>query len=175
MTARAAAPREGFPPVGGRDAELLILGSFPGVASLERREYYGFGRNRFWPLMERLFGVRAAAPYERRIAELVGRRVALWDVLAACDREGSRDDRILLDTAVPNEVARFVARHRTIRTVALNGGAAHRLFRRFVLASLGNADRPPRVVALPSTSPLNARMDLRALERSWRRGLAEGR
>jgi TDG/mug DNA glycosylase family protein len=161
----------GFAPLGGPRSTLLILGSFPGVASLERREYYGFARNRFWPLMEQLFGVAASGGYPERCRALVASRVALWDVLASCEREGSRDDRIALESAVPNPVAAFLGRHRAIVTVALNGGLAHRAFKRWIQPTLGARAASVRVVALPSTSPLNARMDLRALERHWRRAI----
>lgn len=172
-SAPATRPQAGFAPVAGPRCTLLILGSFPGVASLERREYYGFRQNRFWPLMERLFGVDAALPYPRRTRALVARRVAVWDVLASCVRPGSRDDRIDHATIVANDVAGFLAAHPRIVTVACNGGTAARLLRRHAWPAVDDARRARlRVVALPSTSPLNARMTLRTLERHWHRGIA---
>jgi TDG/mug DNA glycosylase family protein len=168
-TSRALA---GFAPVAGPRCTLLILGSFPGVASLQRREYYGFRHNRFWPLMQRLFGVAATATYPRRLRALVAQRVALWDVLASCVRPGSRDDRIDPATIVTNDLAAFLASHPRIVTVACNGGTAARLFRRHAWPTIDDSIRVRlRVLALPSTSPLNARMTLRTLERRWRRGI----
>ena len=55
MTARTGAadtsPLSGFAPVLGPDTSILILGSFPGVASLAQAQYYAHPRNQFWRLV----------------------------------------------------------------------------------------------------------------------------
>ena len=138
----------GLSPVTGPVPLILILGSFPSVLSLERSEYYGNPKNRFWAVMEELFAIPAALPYPERTLRLTGERIALWDVLRGCTREGSADSRIR--NPVPNDIAGFVRAHPTIRLVALNGSTAGRLYHRF-------AELPgiPSVI-LPSTSPANA-------------------
>ena len=147
----------GLLPVAGNDPLVLILGSYPSVQSLAKHEYYGNPHNRFWTIMELIFGIDRALPYAIRTARLTGCRVALWDVLASCTREGSADATIR-DT-VPNDIAGFLASHPSIRCIALNGTAAGRYFAR-------EGCSVPAVV-LPSTSPANARLSLDEKTRIW--------
>jgi hypoxanthine-DNA glycosylase len=76
LPAPAAVPVDGarlhgLPPVLSRRTRLLVLGSFPGVASLQAGQYYAHPRNQLWPLLGSLWGVDLVAlPYRRRLAEL---------------------------------------------------------------------------------------------------------
>jgi TDG/mug DNA glycosylase family protein len=150
----------GLAPVTGSRPRVLILGSFPSVLSLERREYYGNPKNRFWAIMGELFPVPAVLPYPDRIALLTEQGVALWDVIRACERPGSADSRIR--NPVPNDIAGFVRAHPTLRLVALNGGTAGRLYHRFAEVP----DLP--AVTLPSTSPANAAVKFSEKVRAWK-------
>jgi double-stranded uracil-DNA glycosylase len=150
----------GLAPVTGPAPRILILGSFPSVLSLERREYYGNPKNRFWAIMEELFAVPAALPYPERIELLTQQGVALWDVVRACDRPGSADSRI--KNPVPNDIAGFAREHPTLRLVALNGSTAGRLYHRFAEVP-GLASVP-----LPSTSPAHAAMKFSEKVRAWK-------
>jgi TDG/mug DNA glycosylase family protein len=143
---------------------VLILGSFPSVLSLERREYYGNPKNRFWAIMEELCGVPATLPYPDRIALLPQHGIALWDVVRTCERPGSADSRI--KNPVPNDIAGFARAYPTLRLVALNGSTAGRLYHRFAEVP----DLPS--VTLPSTSPANAAVAFGEKVRRWREGLA---
>ena len=153
----------GLPPITGAEPSVLILGSFPSVLSLEKQEYYGNPRNRFWAVMEELFGVPASLPYPERQAKLTQHCVALWDVIRTCVRPGSADSRIR--QPVPNDIACFVRSHPSVRLVALNGRTAGSCYHRF-------AEVPglPSVV-LPSTSPANARVSYEDMVRVWERVL----
>lgn len=93
---RPATPRkQGLAPVLGRDARVLILGSFPGEASLAAQQYYAHPRNHFWPLVGAIVGEPLAnLPYRSRLAALRRHRVGLWDVIIACERRGSLDGAI---------------------------------------------------------------------------------
>jgi hypoxanthine-DNA glycosylase len=148
---------------------MVVLGSFPGVASLRAQQYYGHPRNHFWPILSALWGVDLVAqPYARRIAEIERRGLGLWDVYAACRREGSLDTAI--EDAVPNDLPRLLQAAPKLEAVAHNGGESAR-----AMASsraLGVA-----VYHLPSTSPANARWSFERKRAAWhavfaRHGLA---
>jgi hypoxanthine-DNA glycosylase len=153
---------EGFPPVVDDIAELLILGSFPGVQSLATRQYYGNPRNAFWPIISELFGFDPNAPYETRLAALQSHGVALWDVLHKCRRVGSSDARIDLKSLVVNDFSQLFARYRSIERVYFNGRAAERLFGRLVDIEVRVSYR-----LLPSTSPARAMRADQKLQ-AWR-------
>jgi hypoxanthine-DNA glycosylase len=72
------ARERGLPPVLAADTRVLILGSFPGRASLAAAQYYAHPRNHFWPLMDALLGeALAARPYGERLARLRARGIGL--------------------------------------------------------------------------------------------------
>lgn len=83
-----------FAPVIAPDCRLLILGSMPGQRSLQEQAYYAHPQNRFWPMMETLFGVAASLPYAERLQQLQAHGVGIWDVLNQCFRVGSLDSEI---------------------------------------------------------------------------------
>ena len=145
-----------FPPVASRDATVLVLGSMPGVASLEAQRYYAHPRNAFWPIMGELLGFDPTQPYRARLTALRRSGVALWDVLARCVRPGSLDSDIDPRSVEVNDFAGFLQRHRRIERVLCNGGAAHQLFRRRALPTLPAPLGELEVLQLPSTSPANA-------------------
>lgn len=151
---------QGLPPVIARDARLLILGSFPGTASLQARQYYGHPRNHFWPLLSAIWGVDLAArPYRSRLAELRRRGLGLWDVYASCRREGSLDQAI--EDAEFNDLASLRRRAPGLRLVAHNGGESARAMRR--IRELGLP-----VQRLPSSSPANASWSFERKLDAWR-------
>jgi len=142
---------QGLPPLLGVHTRLLVLGSFPGVASLRAQQYYGHPRNQFWKITATLLSPHAsdvlAMPYAERAQWLLGQGVGLWDVYAACEREGSLDANI--QNAQPNDFQSLRARCPALVAVAHNGGES------FKHAKLTRALGLP-VHRLPSTSPANA-------------------
>lgn len=150
------------------DCRVLVLGSMPGVASLQAAQYYAHPRNRFWPLMTRLLAVDGAG-YDQRLARLHAAGVGLWDVIGACARIGSLDAAIERASIVPNALPEYLARLGNLRAVACNGAEAHRLWQRWIGPRLPASAPALPVLALPSTSPANAGFSLERLEGEWRR------
>lgn len=163
-------PIHSFAPLAGAHARVLVLGSMPGTASLRAQQYYAHPRNAFWPIMGELLGFSPALPYCERTAALVHHRIALWDVLAACERPGSLDASIVPRSVVPNDFGAWLQRHAGIERICFNGATAERLFLRHALAQLPVARRI-RLVRLPSTSPAHAGMAYDDKLQAWRAAL----
>ena len=125
---------QGLPPVIAPDARLVVLGSFPGVASLAAQQYYGHPRNYLWPLLSALWDEDLVAlDYPARVDALRRHRVGLWDVYRACEREGSLDSAIR--KPVPNDLAQLRGLAPGLQAVAHNGAESGRS-RRLVHAML---------------------------------------
>ncbi len=162
---------ESFPPIAAARAHVLVLGSMPGVRSLEAGQYYAHPRNVFWPIVAAVLGFDPAAAYGTRVRALKAHGVALWDVLRRCDRDGSLDSAIVAGSIRVNDFRGFLARHRRVETVLCNGGTAFTKFERLVRPDLEAAGREVRVVRLPSTSPAYAGMSRERKLEIWRREL----
>ena len=151
---------EGLPPVVGPDTRLIVLGSFPGVASLKARAYYAHPRNQFWPLLSALLRTDfLGLPYGERLTAMVERGVGLWDVYRLCRRIGSLDSAIR--NAEFNDLPSLLERAPGLRGFAHNGGESARAMRR--TAGLGLS-----VWALPSSSPANASWSFERKLAAWR-------
>ena len=160
----AVAPRlTGLPPVVSDRTVLLILGSFPGAASLAAQQYYGHPRNHFWPILDAIWPASqrplATASYQDRIDWLLDHGLGLWDVYASCERQGSLDTAIR--HPVVNDFAALAARCPSLRAIAHNGGESFKHARH--TAGLGLA-----VHRLPSTSPANASWRFERKLAAWR-------
>lgn len=172
MRRRRAALSVGFPPIGDARAQLLVLGSLPGVKSLEMQQYYAQPYNAFWRIMGELFGAGPALPYSSRLERLRAHGVAVWDVLAAGEREGSLDASIVPTSIVVNDFDAFFERHRRIRLICFNGNTAAGLFRRKVSPGLAPAWVAIEQRVLPSTSPAYASLKFEQKLERWAAVLA---
>jgi len=139
-----------FPPIISDKCKVLLLGTMPGVESLRRQQYYGYRHNAFWRIIYALFGCEPEEEYEKRKAFLLEHNIAVWDVLKACEREGSSDSDI--KQPVPNDFKSLYHKYPSISSVCFNGGPAARFYRRFV-GETGEGDSPKAFYTLPSTSP----------------------
>jgi hypoxanthine-DNA glycosylase len=151
---------EGLPPIVDANTRLVVLGSFPGAASLRAQQYYGHPRNHFWPILAALWKIDLAlATYAQRLATAREHGLGLWDVYASCEREGSLDSAI--ENARPNDLASLLIRAPHLQAIAHNGGESARAMR--VTRALGLP-----VHRLPSTSPANASWRFDRKLAAWR-------
>lgn len=155
----------GLDPVLRPDTRILILGSFPGAQSLAAAQYYAHPRNQFWKLVGALVGEDLyALPYAQRLERLLAHRIGLWDVLGACEREGS------LDSAIRQPAANDFERLRTLcpqlDTVGFNGQASGKFAPQFAQAGY-------RTVVLPSSSPAHMAMTFEQKLAVWRQLVEE--
>lgn len=151
----------GLPPVVDGRTVVLVLGSFPGVASLQAQQYYGHPQNQFWRILSTLWPqhpLPARAAYAARCDWLLARGLGVWDVYASCERQGSLDTAIRV--AEVNDFAALARRCPRLAAVAHNGGESYKHARR--TAALGVP-----VHALPSTSPANASWSFERKLQAW--------
>jgi hypoxanthine-DNA glycosylase len=158
---------QGFAPIVGSGAKLLILGSLPSQMSLKSQQYYGNPQNKFWSIMGALFAAGPELPYSMRVDRLIACNVAVWDVLQSSVRPGSLDAAIDVSTAVANDFASFFARQPGIRLVCFNGKKASQLFARLVEPELDDSYSALRFANLPSTSPAHAAMSIDEKLERW--------
>ncbi len=134
-----------IPPVYGQNSSLLILGSFPSIASRKAGFYYHHPQNRFWRLISDLVGedIPTTIPFKK--AFLMKHHIALWDVIHSCDIQGSRDSSI--QNVVPNDLANLL-KLSSIQCIYANGHKAAQLYQKYCFESTGIP-----IIVLPSTSP----------------------
>ncbi len=164
-----------FPPVLPENPKILILGSMPGVKSLEAGQYYAHPKNVFWDIMGEVlcFPARESS-YGERIAALERNSVALWDMLELCERSGSLDSKIKSSSEKPNNVGALLAGSPSVRAVIFNGVKAERVFSLHTAPFLKNGvSKRLHLEKLPSTSPANARITRELKTALWRRAITK--
>ena len=153
----------GLPPLVSAQTRLLILGSFPGVASLASQQYYGHPQNQFWRILQAILPSSPISTgvdsYEKRSEWLLSKKLGLWDVYASCEREGSLDSKIRKPVA--NDFASLQQLCPGLEAIAHNGGESFKHARHTLLLGLP-------VYRLPSTSPANASWSFERKLAAWR-------
>jgi hypoxanthine-DNA glycosylase len=136
-----------FSPIINAASRVLILGSMPGIQSLEARQYYAHPQNQFWKIMGALFETEIPKEYDARTEFLLEHGIGVWDVVHSCCREGSLDTAIRHEDA--HDIEALFLQYPGIRFVGLNGAKAYNLFQKHI------GFRFPEISfrRLPSTSP----------------------
>ena len=148
-----------FPPLYNAQSKILILGSFPSVKSREQMFFYGHPQNRFWRVISSIYGEEVPQTIEEKKTLLMAHKIALWDVIASCDIEGSSDASIR--NAVANDLS-IILDHAEIQKIIVNGKTAEKYYLKYTADNIG---RP--AICLPSTSPANAAWNLEKLIKAW--------
>ena len=150
----------GFAPVVDENCRILILGSFPSVKSRENGFYYGHPSNRFWKVLAAVLEMDVPGTIEEKKVFLLSHHIALWDVIASCDIEGSADSTI--KNVVPNDFDAII-KNSKVKRIFVNGKTAEKYYNKYTKDKLGRA-----AVCLPSTSPANAAWSIERLVGAWR-------
>lgn len=153
-----------IPPVYDENSRILILGSFPSVKSRESEFFYGHPQNRFWPLIARLTGSNIPVTTKEKKDLLLKSRIALWDVAASCEIEGSSDSSIR--SVMANDITPILEKAE-IAAIFANGNKAAELYKRHIEPKLNI-----KAETLPSTSPANARMTIDDLYNVWNHAIS---
>ncbi len=151
--------RHTIPPIFDKNSKILILGSFPSVKSREVQFFYGHPQNRFWRVMSALLGCPVPTAVEEKTVMLRNNGIALWDVIAFCDIEGSDDASIR--NVIPNDLRR-ITEAADIRRIFTNGGTSYKYYKKYCFSQTGMP-----ATLLPSTSPANAGSSLEQLINAW--------
>ncbi|MBU0467991.1 MAG: DNA-deoxyinosine glycosylase [Candidatus Omnitrophica bacterium] len=140
----------GFPPIVNNKSKVLVLGSMPGIRSLELNQYYGHSQNHFWKIISKITSSDVVNSYEARVKILQKNRIALWDVIHSCHRSKTSSDSMIRN-AIMNDFEAFFKDYPNIKKVFCNGKTALMLFKNH----FSHIKLP--VEYLPSTSPAFAK------------------
>ena len=157
-----------FKPSIDNNSKILILGSMPGVKSLEEQQYYAHPQNRFWKVMASICNAPRLHEfdYDLKLKTLLNNNIALWDTIKSCTREGSLDSDIQNET--PNNIKSLLKKYPNIKTICLNGNKSYSAFKKYFPDLLEQY----YCCKMPSTSPANARYCLKNLIVEWKKCLS---
>lgn len=152
-----------FEPSIDSNSRILVLGSMPGVKSLEEQQYYAHPQNRFWKVMGSICNVcnLHELDYSLKLENLLKNNIALWDTIKSCKRDGSLDSEI--QNEVPNDIGQLLKKYHNIKIICLNGNKSYSMFKKYFPDLLDKYS----CFKMPSTSPANARYSLNALIKEW--------
>ena len=152
-----------FKPSIDNNSKILILGSMPGVKSLEEQQYYAHPQNRFWKVMGNICNEPKLPEldYETRLKILLNNNIALWDTIKSCKREGSLDSDIQNEKR--NDIRKLLKTYPNIETICLNGNKSYSAFKK----SCPDLLEKYNCHKMPSTSPANARYSVDKLVEEW--------
>jgi double-stranded uracil-DNA glycosylase len=134
--------------------EVLILGSYPGVVSLSKMQYYANPGNDFWRIMSIVLDADLVPmDYKDRLKLLLKNRIGLWDVYDEVERQGSMDHDI--KNAKLNDFS-ILKGYQELRKILITGRKAYDDFSKAALSMRQHHDHH----YIPSPSGSNRRISL---------------
>ena len=147
-------------PLYDENSRILILGSFPSVKSRDLGFFYGHKQNRFWRVISAVLKNDIPTSIDEKKAMLLSAKIALWDVISACEIDGSSDASI--KNAVPSDIS-GILNAANIEHIYVNGKCAMKYYNMY-LKDVANRE----AICLPSTSPANAAWSLERVIDAWK-------
>ena len=151
--------RHPFDPIIDQNSKVLVLGSFPSIQSFKNNFYYGHPQNQFWKILAKLFEEEEPKTVEEKKAFLHRHHIALWDMVAGCERETSLDSS--LKKIQVNDIAGLLRHYPNIQALFFTGKKAQSLYQRH----FGHLNIPTHY--LPSPSPAYRSMSLEEKVKKW--------
>ena len=148
-----------FPPEYHKNDTILILGSIPSPKSREEQFYYAHPQNRFWRVLATVFNEDTPISINDKKDFLKRHHIALWDVVASCEIENSRDDSI--HNVKCNDILNLMKQTK-IHKIFTTGKKATDLYQKYIYPQT----KIPSIY-LPSPSPANCRMKHAELEKIY--------
>lgn len=141
------------------ESEVLILGTIPSVKSRELGFYYMHPQNRFWPVLECVYGEKIGNSINDKKEFLIKHKIALWDVCSSCEIVGSSDSSI--KNVIPNDI-KYILKKTKIKFIYTTGKKAYELYNKYVLEST-------KIDAIPlySSSPLNCAISFEKIVKNY--------
>lgn len=142
-----------FDPIINETSEILILGTFPSVISLENKQYYANPRNQFWEIIYSIYNLDVQGNYRERRQFILDKKIALWDVLKYVFREGSSSLDKSIREEVPSEIHELLEKYPNINTIIFNGSKAEKYSKRYFKSLYKSMN----CIRVSSTSPIPGR------------------
>lgn len=150
-----------IPPFINKDSNTLILGSLPSVASRKNGFFYAHPQNRFFKILSLVFNQEEPKTIEERKAFLIKNKIALYDVVFACDIYGSSDATI--ENVEPINLEEILTEYPNVKKIYTTGKKAKELYDKYLLPQTGI-----EAISLPSSSSANASMSLDKLVEAYK-------
>lgn len=131
--------QDGLNYVADENSKILILGVFPAEETLDKckligvkDDYYLNFNNRFWEVIKKVIPninettlkMINEKGYRYRKNILLQNGIALWDIIKSCEKtkkKSSSNNDIVIETAVPNNISKFLTKYKNIKCVCING------------------------------------------------------
>ena len=122
---------ESLKPFVPKGARILILGSFPSIATRAAGFYYAHKTNRFWKVLAAIFDEKELTSIQEKKDFLTRHKIALYDTIEACDIQASSDASIK-NVISAKETIEEIKRKERISYVFTTGSTSSKLYQKYI-------------------------------------------